>query len=104
MDGWVRGEREDGGVCKVGRKVGARGEKSGKRSLAGGVEARARRGWGGRGAGVAGGKACRKHAAQGRGAGDSLKGKKGAKEPGRWSTGKGEEEADVGKKGRRTEV
>ena len=44
MDGWAQGEREDGGVCKVGRKAGAR------------------------------------------------RGKRGEKEPVRWSRGKGEEE------------
>ena len=31
MDGWARGEREDGGVCKVGRKVGARRRKRGEK-------------------------------------------------------------------------
>ena len=50
-------------------------------------------GWGGRGAGEELGKA----------EGTHLKGKRGAKEPGRWSRGEGEEE-DVRKPGKRTEV
>ena len=56
MDGWARGEHEDGGVCKVGRKVGARKGKKGENepsrwSRGKGEEERNGRGWGGRGAG-----------------------------------------------------
>ena len=101
--GWARGEREDGGACKVGRKVGEKGR---KRSPAGGVEARARRsgmgggGWGGRGAGeeLLAAKRAGNMQHKGEEQGTLLKGKRGAKEPKRNGWG------DVGTKGRRTEV
>ena len=88
MDGWARGEREDGGVWKVGRKV-TRGGKKGTRSPAGGVEARARR------SGMGGVKRAGNMQHKGEAQGTHWKGKRGAKEPGRWSTGKGEEEAEL---------
>ena len=51
MDGWARGEREDGGVCKVGKKGGGEEGKKGRWSRGKGEEERngsgGRRGWGG---------------------------------------------------------
>ena len=81
MGGWARGEREDGGVCKVGRGEKepvrwsrGKGEEERNGSVGGG-------GLGRKGSrrGIPGSKACRKHAAEGRGGGDSFEGKKGGK-------------------------
>ena len=74
MDGWARGERE-GGVCKVGRKVGARRGKRGEKEP---VRWARRSGMGG-GRNAAGRKA----------EGTHLKGKREAKEPGSYRRGVG---------------
>ena len=93
-----------------GKKGGGEGrEKRGKMSPAGGVEARARRsGMGGAGGGRGAGEELlavkragnMQHKDKGEAQGTHLKGKRGAKEPGRWSTGKGKEDAEwVGGRG-----
>ena len=100
MDGWARGEREDGGV---GARRGKRREKEPVRWSRGkGEEERngsVGEGWGGRGAGdeFPAVKRAGNMQQKGKAEGTHLKGKRGAKEPG---SGWG----DVGKKGRRTEV